>query len=67
MRQSELDYKLRELIRKCGSRYELIEKKAHSLQETFDFLQLCIVYLLFNSEATQRENEYLRKLLKEKK
>ena len=35
----------------------------HGLQESIDFLRLGIKYLLFDLEATRRENSYLRKML----
>jgi len=35
------------------------------LQESIDFLRLSIKYLLFDLEATRRENTYLRKMLEE--
>jgi len=34
-----------------------------TLQDSLDYLRLSIKYLLFDLEATRRENEYLRKLL----
>ena len=38
---------------------------AGSLQESIDFLRLSIKYILFDLEATRRENQYLRKMLEE--
>jgi len=35
------------------------------LQESIDFLRLGIKYLLFDLEATRRENGYLRKMLEQ--
>jgi hypothetical protein len=37
-----------------------------SLQESIDFLRLSIKYLLFDLEATKRENAQLRKMLEER-
>ncbi|RIL05792.1 MAG: transcriptional regulator [Proteobacteria bacterium] len=37
----------------------------HSLQESIDYLRLSIKYLLFDLEATRRENGYLRKMIEE--
>ena len=34
-----------------------------SLQDSIDFLRLSIKYLIFDLEATRRENEQLRKML----
>jgi hypothetical protein len=38
-----------------------------SLQESLDYLRVCIKYQLFDLEATRRENKYLRKLLEERR
>lgn len=38
-----------------------------SLEDSLDFLRLNVKYLLFDLEATRRENEHLRQLLKEEK
>lgn len=35
----------------------------NTLQKSVDFLRLCIKYMLFDLEATRRENQCLRKLL----
>jgi len=42
-----------------------LEKNVNVLQESLDYLRLCIKYQLFDLEATRRENMYLRKLLEE--
>jgi hypothetical protein len=42
-----------------------IEKSINSLQESLDYLRVCIKYQVFDLEATRRENEYLKKLLEE--
>lgn len=42
------------------------QKRAHAstpIQKSFDFLRLSIKYMLFDLEATRRENQFLRKLL----
>ena len=43
-----------------------LEKSIESLQESFDYLRVCIKYQCFDLEATKRENQYLRGLLDEK-
>lgn len=43
-----------------------LEGKESSLEDSLAYLRVCIKYLLFDLGATQRENEYLRKLIKEK-
>ena len=42
-----------------------LQQSVSKLQESLDYLRICIKYLLLDLEATRRENEYLRKLLKE--
>jgi hypothetical protein len=46
------------------SRKEL-QKNVDGLQESLDYLRICIKYQLFDLEATRRENKYLRKMLEE--
>jgi thioredoxin-related protein len=41
------------------------EKTVRHLQGTLDYLRISIKYLLFDLEATRRENAYLRKLLQD--
>jgi len=41
-------------------------KKSDSLQELIDYLRVCVKYMVFSSEAANRELEYLRELLKQK-
>lgn len=37
------------------------------INDSLDFLRLNVIYLLFDLEATRRENKYLRNLLREEK
>ena len=46
-------------------RQDKLQKTVNSLQESIDYLRLSIKYLLFDLEATRRENGYLRKMLEE--
>ncbi len=46
--------------------HKRLEKSVNSLQESLDYLRICIKYQLFDLEATRRENIYLRKMLEEK-
>ena len=41
-------------------------KDMDSLQESLDYLRICVKYQLFDLEATRRENKYLRQLLEER-
>ncbi len=42
------------------------EKATYSIQKTVDDLRLCLKYLLFDLDATRRENGYFKKLLDDK-
>jgi chromosome segregation ATPase len=46
-------------------RHEKMKRTIAELQDSLDYLRLSIKYLVFDLEATRRENEYLRKLLKD--
>jgi hypothetical protein len=46
-------------------RQEKLKATVSSLQESIDYLRLSIKYLLFDLEATRRENGYLRKMLEQ--
>ena len=43
-----------------------LRKNANALQESLDYLRVSIKYMLFDLEATRRENAYLKKLLGDK-
>lgn len=45
------------------SRHDRMRKTISDLQESLDYLRLSVKYLVFDLEATRRENQYLRKLL----
>lgn len=57
--------RLRALADQTRARHEHLRKSVSSLQESIDFLRLWIKYLLFDLEATRRENAYLRKMLEQ--
>jgi hypothetical protein len=57
--------KLEVLAEETQQRHDQIKKSVSSLQESLDYLRLSIKYLLFDLEATKRENSYLRKMLEE--
>jgi hypothetical protein len=46
-------------------RHEKLKATVTNLQDSIDHLRLSIKYILFDLEATRRENEYLRKMLEE--
>ena len=55
--------RLRELAAETKQRHEDIKRSVHTLQDNIDFLRMGIKYLLFDLEATRRENGQLRKML----
>jgi len=57
--------KLAELAEQARANRKKLEKSINSLQESLDYLRVCIKYQVFDLEATRRENEYLKKLLEE--
>jgi hypothetical protein len=57
--------KLASLAREAQANQKKLERSINSLQESLDYLRVCIKYQLFDLEATRRENEYLRKMLEE--
>jgi hypothetical protein len=59
--------RLESLAHETRSRQEKLRKTVGLLQESLDQLRLSVKYLVFDLEATRRENDYLRKLLAEQK
>ena len=57
--------KLELLAAQTKQRHTELRKSVSTLQESLDYLRLSIKYLLFDLEATRRENAYLRKMLEE--
>ena len=55
--------KLEILAEQTRKRHQELKETVNSLQESIDFLRLSIKYLVFDLEATRRENGYLRKML----
>jgi hypothetical protein len=53
------------LTQHAKDRQEKLRKTVTSLQDSIDYLRLTIKYMLFDLEATRRENGYLRKMLEE--
>lgn len=54
------------LAQQARDSHKRLQKSVDSLQESLDYLRVCIKYQLFDLEATRRENKYLRKLLEDK-
>ena len=57
--------KLEKLADETRERHERLRQTVSTLQESLDYLRLSIKYLVFDLEATRRENNYLRKMLEE--
>ena len=78
MDEAQFQDKLKELVKEFGGAAEAqyrnspmtgnknqknLEKSINNLQESLDYLRICIKYQLFDLEATRRENAYLRKMM----
>ncbi len=57
--------KLELLAEETKQRHKQLKETVSNLQESIDFLRLSIKYLLFDLEATRRENSHLRKMLED--
>lgn len=55
--------KLTALADDAKDRHARMKKTVADLQDSLDYLRLSIKYIMFDLEATRRENAYLRKLL----
>lgn len=58
--------KLENIAKQTDLYHKKLKKSVDSLQESLDYLRVSIKYLLFDLEATKRENSYLKKLLEER-
>ncbi len=57
--------KLELLAAETQERHRQLKETVSCLQESIDFVRLSIKYMLFDLEATRRENAQLRKMLDE--
>ncbi len=55
--------KLEILANETRERHRKLKQTVSNLQESIDFLRLSIKYMLFDLEATRRENKQLRTML----
>jgi len=46
-------------------RRDQVKSTVNDLQDSLDFLRLSVKYLIFDLEATRRENAYLRKMVEQ--
>lgn len=60
--ESERD-RLTDLAEETRVRHDKMKAAIAGLQESMDYLRLSVKYLVFDLEATRRENDYLRGLL----
>ncbi len=58
--------KLQALASQTKERHEKLKQTVASLQDSIDYLRLSIKYLMFDLEATRRENGQLRKMLEDR-
>ena len=58
--------KLATLAKQARDNRRQLQQCVNNLQESLDYLRLCIKYQSFDLEATRRENEHLKKLLERK-
>jgi hypothetical protein len=56
---------LEEMAEETRSRRARVASAIRGLQESLDHLRLSVKYLVFDLEATRRENAYLRRMLDE--
>ena len=55
--------KLAKLAEQTRERHSKMKQTVSDLQESLDYLRLSIKYLVFDLEATRRENQYLRDMI----
>ena len=47
------------------ARRERVQSSVNELQDALDYLRLSVKYLVFDLEATRRENAYLRRMIEQ--
>lgn len=57
--------KLEQLASETQQRQQRLKKTVTDLHESLDYLRLSIKYLVFDLEATRRENGYLRQMIEQ--
>ena len=55
--------KLALMAQETQARHAKLRKTVGELHESLDYLRLSLKYLIFDLEATRRENSYLRKMI----
>ena len=64
-RPDEQRHRLEKLAEQSKERRTRIQSSLSELQESLDYLRLTVKYLVFDLEATRRENAYLRRLIEQ--
>ena len=59
--------KLELLVADTKKRHAQLKATTTGVQDSLDYLRVAIKYLLFDLEATRRENSYLRKMLQQQR
>lgn len=54
-----------EAVDNAEVRRERVQTSVNELQEALDYLRLSVKYLVFDLEATRRENNYLRRIIEQ--
>lgn len=57
--------RMEELVTRTRERHQALVATVNQLQESIDFVRLCIKYMQFDLEATRRENKQLREALEQ--
>lgn len=57
--------RLLQIARQQRSSQKKLKNSLRSLQESLDYLRISVKYLMFDLEATRRENAYLKRLLED--
>ncbi len=57
--------RLSRLVNQSESYQKQLIKELEELQRSIGYFRIVVKYLLFDVEATRRENDYLRKLLED--
>ena len=60
---SDQQGKLQDMASETKNRHEKMKKTISELQDSLDYLRVSVKYLVFDLEATRRENKQLRSLL----
>ncbi|MBN1127274.1 MAG: hypothetical protein JXA82_19895 [Sedimentisphaerales bacterium] len=53
------------LVKETGNCHKKLRKSVSTLQESLDYLRVSIKYMMFDLEATRRENADLKKMLED--